>query len=472
MIRHPGAYTELLLPEDVDRILETSLRILEEVGLVIHSEEACSVLADAGCHVDEEQRVRFPHDLCRNSIEQTPARWTLHARNPDNNVEMGSPHAYVSPGYGSAFVADAGGRRRDATIEDFRKIALLAYQSEAVDITGGLLVEPADVPPDQRPVELTRALLICSDKPFLGSVTGAEGARQSLEVARIALGDISEKPSVIGLININSPLRLDARMAEAMLEYAKAGQPILLTPGILMGVTAPVTVAGALAQAFAELIGCVTLAQLIRAGAPVIVGTGGFGADLRVGGSGFGRPEQGLSTIMAAQLARSLEIPYRCSAGVTGAFSPDARAGYESMMTAICGWTCGSHLCLQAAGTLDLINTMSYEKLAIDLEIWGYLKRLATTPKVDEESLAFEAIASLPRDYLSLDHTLAHFRGENYDPTLAPPDTYEAWEASGLNDVVAHATARVEQMLADLTPPPMDQDIKRELDAYPGRVGG
>ena len=455
MIAHPRAYSEQLGPADVDAIIGGALSILAETGMLIECDEAVVCLLGAGCTRTETGRIRFPEELCRQSIEQAPARWTLHAREPHFSCEMGGPAALLSPGYGSAFVADADGRRRSATMDDFRRFTRMAAEAELVDITGGLLVEPADIPPSERPEVLTRALIEASAKPFFGSVAGQEGAEQSLAVAADAIPNIDTQPHVLGLININSPLRLDARMAEAMLVYVRSGQPIVLTPGILMGITAPATVAGAMVQAFAEMIAGVTLAQVLEPGAPLIIGTGGFGADLRVGGSGFGTPEQALSTLICGQISRRLGIPCRCSPAVTGAFGPDARAGYESMMTALCGWQAGAHLCMQAAGILDFINAMSYEKFAIDLEIWGYIRRMATPTTTDADALALDVIASTPQDYLGEIHTLTHFRQETYAPTLAPPLTYEDWEAAGMPDVAEHAHALVQK-----TEPPQTAERK------------
>ncbi len=445
MIAHPRAYSEQLDPADIDAILEGALSILAGTGMLIECDEAVVCLLGAGCTRSETGRIRFPQELCRQSIEQAPARWTLHAREPEYSCDVGGRGALLSPGYGSAFIADARGRRRNATMADFHRLARMTAEAELIDITGGLLVEPADIPPSERPEVLTRALIAASAKPFFGSVAGREGAEQSLAVAAEAIPNIDTQPHVVGLVNINSPLRLDARMAEAMLVYVRAGQPIVLTPGILMGITAPVTVAGAMVQAFAELIGCITLAQVLEPGAPLVIGTGGFGADLRVGGSGFGTPEQALSTLICGQISRRLGIPCRCSPAVTGAFAPDARAGYESMMTALCGWQAGAHLCMQAAGILDFINAMSFEKFAIDLEIWGYIKRIATAPPADGDALALGVIAATPGDYLGEMHTLTHFRQEAYAPALAPPLTYEDWEATGMPDVVEHARALLDR---------------------------
>jgi len=469
MIEHPRLYLEQLGHDDVDRICAASLQVLDSRGMCIQSREACQALADAGARVDfATQHVRFPPDLVENFLARAPRQWVLAARNPARDVTIGGPSTVVAPGYGAAFVADAAGKRRPARMEDFRRFVRLAQACDAVDIGGGLLVEPEDVAPALRPLEQCYALLTATDKPIMGSVAGRDGARESLDMARIVFRRRFRNPVILALININSPLRLDPRMADAMIEYVRAGQPVLLTPGIMMGMTAPVTVAGALVQAFAELMGCVALAQVVRPGAPVIVGLGGFGADLRTGGSGFGRPENALATLLGAQLARKLKLPFRCSAAVTGARRPDCRSGYERMMTALAAWMGGAHLALQAAGILDCINTMSYEQFVIDAEIWSYIKRLAARTNLSDETLALEIIRQSQGDYLSHEHTLRHMRGELYTPGLAPSETYEDWLGAEGKDAAAIAREKVERFTA--TPdPPMDPALREELDSYVAR---
>jgi trimethylamine--corrinoid protein Co-methyltransferase len=479
VIVHPRVYLEQLDPARVDDIHRTALGILDEAGLAISLPGAVEALADAGARVDAG-RVHLAPDFVERLLASAPRRFTLHARTPDRSVEIGGPYLAVSPGYGSPSVADAQGRRRDGTLADFERFAALAGACDAVDVTGGVLVEPLDVPPALRPLEMTRSLIERSDKPFFGSVAGAAGARESLDLARIVFGagsaigcaggrsipDFGGRAVVMGLVNINSPLRLDDRMAEALLEYAGAGQAVLLTPGILMGVTAPVTAAGALAQAAAELLGCAALVQAVRPGTPVVIGTGGFGADLRTGGPGFGRPENALGTVLGAQLARRIGLPFRCSGMVTGSRVPDNRSGYERMLTAIAAWTAGAHVCLQGAGTLDSINSMSYEQFAIDAEIWTYLKRLAAWPRVDAGTLAADIVASLPVDYLGVEHTMEHLAAEMAAVSLATPKSYDEWLAEGAPDVVTLSGRHLEKLERAGGVQPLDDGVRLELDRY------
>ncbi|MBU0609805.1 MAG: trimethylamine methyltransferase family protein, partial [Armatimonadetes bacterium] len=130
-------------------------------------------------------------------------------------------------------------------------------------------------------------------------------------------------------------------------------------------------------------------------------------------------------------------------------FSPDARAGYESMITAFAAWSAGAHVGLQACGILDQINAMCYEKFVLDLEVWGYVKRVATPAGVDADSLAMEVIAACPGDYLTAEHTMKHFREELLTPSLAPPLSYDAWLAQGRPDALTLAGERVARLQSE-----------------------
>jgi trimethylamine--corrinoid protein Co-methyltransferase len=203
----------------------------------------------------------------------------------------------------------------------------------------------------------------------------------------------------------------------------------------------------------------------VRPGVPVIVGTGGFGSDMRSGGSGFGRPENTLGTLCGAQLARMLRLPFRCSGGVTGSMLPDARAGAESMMTALAAWTSGAGLCLQAAGTLDNINVMSREKFLIDAEMWSFIGRLGRGDGVGTDEIALEQIIARPESYITAEHTLEHFRQAILTPRLLTAETYDSWLAGGARDLasLAHdALSRAPDRVAE----PLDERTRAEMERY------
>jgi trimethylamine--corrinoid protein Co-methyltransferase len=463
MIVHPRTYIEQLTAEQVDLILTSAMQLLEQRGMRIDNEAACRLLVDAGASLDAQGRVLINPDLVQKALSQAPGSFTLHARNSQRSVTVGGGQMLLCPGYGSPFVSTSQQERRPALMADFDKFVALAARSPLIDVTGGLLVEPTDIDPHMRPLVITRALLSGSDKPLLGSVAGADAAALSLEMVKTVFGSL-DRPRVVGLVNINSPLRLDRSMAEALLAYAAEKQPVLLTPGIMMGMTAPVTVAGAMTQAFAELLGSLVLIQVVNPGSPVILGLGGFGADLRSASSGFGRPENALAAVLGAQISRKLGLPFRCSSAVTGSFSVDVRSGYESMLTAWAAWAGGSHFVLQAAGTLDCINTMSYEKFLVDLEVWGYLQRVASQPGFEPGELAMDLLMHSDGGYIGDTHTVEHMRQNLLTPMLAPASAYDTWLESGSKDTHEIAANLCERTLKRPGPEPLDPRLEQELE--------
>jgi trimethylamine--corrinoid protein Co-methyltransferase len=465
MIDHPLAYTQKFTDSDIEQILSVSYNVLSKAGIAVESEYIQQTMKKAGAVVDAGS-IKIDSKLVNEALKLVPSEFTLHARNHHRSVHVGGKTTLIAPGYGSAFVADGTGQRREATIKDFENFAYLAFVSNSIDVTGGVLVEPNDIPTQLRPAQMTAALIQNSDKPFMGSVAGKEGAKESIEISKIVFGNIKNKPCVLPLININSPLHLDSRMGDAMVEYVKEGQPILLTPGIMMGITAPVTVAGALAQAFAEILACVTIIQILNPSNPIIIGIGGFGSDLRTGGPGFGRPENALGTQLGAEIARKLKIPFRCSAAVTGARKPDCRSGYERMMTALTVFNAGAHFCLQAAGILDCINSMSYEQFIIDTEIWSYIEKIAKPVMINNDTLAQNIIENNKTGLLESDHTVQYMRQELYSPDLVKPENFDQWYKNPNSDIISVAREKVEKILKNYQPPALDKSTEQELEKY------
>ena len=249
---------EVLGEEGLSLLEHNADSILEEVGIEFRGDpEALRLLHDAGADVDGV-RVRFPRGMCRGIVQATaPRQFTQYARNPERNVEIGGMHTVFAPNYGSPFVRDLDNGRRYGTIEDFRNFVKLAYASPYLHHSGGTVCEPVDVPVNKRHLDMVYSHIRYSDKPFMGSVTAPERARDTVEMARLTFGaDYLEDHTVIlSLINANSPLVWDSVMLGAARAYAEANQATLLTPFILAGAMAPVTAAGVCAQTLAEALG-------------------------------------------------------------------------------------------------------------------------------------------------------------------------------------------------------------------------
>ena len=223
---------------------------------------ACSPTAGADV---QGERVRFPRGMCRQIVQASaPHEFIQYARNPKNNVVIGGMNTVFAPNYGSPFVRDLDNGRRYGTIEDFRNFVKLAYASPHMHHSGGTICEPVDVPVNKRHLDMVYSHIRYSDKPFMGSVTAPERARDTVEMAKIVFGAdfVDTTPVMLSLINANSPLVWDATMLGAARAYAENNQATLMTPFILAGAMAPVTAAGVCAQTLAESLGGMTFCQL------------------------------------------------------------------------------------------------------------------------------------------------------------------------------------------------------------------
>ena len=285
-------------------------------------------------------------------------------------------------------------------------------------------------------------------------------------------GDLTAGGPVIGdVINVNSPLRYDARMLGGLITYARAGQVCFITPFILAGAMSPITMASALAQQNAEALAGIGLTQLVNPGAPVIYGGFTTNVDMKSGGPAFGTPEGGWALLVGAQLARRYRLPYRGSGGLTNAKLPDAQAAYETMWTlwpAVLGHT---NLVMHAAGWLDGGLTASYEKFMIDVEMLAMFHHFLHGFAIDDETLALEMIAAVGSSghHLGTPHTLARHRTEFYQSALSQRQNYESWLKAGAPDTMQRANIVWKEMLARYEAPLLDPAIKEALQDYVAR---
>ena len=242
---------EVMSEEGLVTIEENADTILEELGIDFRDyPSSLELLSSAGAEVDGE-RVRFPRGMCREIITASaPAVYTHHGRNPARSVQVGGNATVFAPAYGSPFVHDLDKGRRYATIDDFHNFVKLAYQSPHMHLSGGTVCEPVDIPVHKRHLDMVYAHLRYSDKPFMGSVTATERAQDSVDLARIAFGDdfVEGNTVMTSLINASSPMAWDASMLGAAEVYARNMQATMISPFILAGAMAPVTVAGVAAQ--------------------------------------------------------------------------------------------------------------------------------------------------------------------------------------------------------------------------------
>ena len=461
---------EVLTEEALQIIEHNAETVLEEIGVNFpDNPEALSLWRNAGADVTGE-RVRIPRGLARKLCATAPSHYTQHARNPERNVVVGGRNLVLAPVYGPPFVRDAAGGRRYATMADFNKFVKLAYMSKWLHHSGGTVCEPTDIPVNKRHLDMLHAHMTLSDKPYMGSVTEPSRAQDSVDMSGILFGKdfVQENTVMTSLININSPMTFDDVMMGALKIYAENNQACIISPFIVGGAMAPVSVAGTLTQVLAETLAGIAYSQLIRAGAPVIMGAFVTSIDMNSGAPTFGTPEAAHITYGAGQLARRLNLPYRSAGSFCGSKLPDAQAAYETSNSLNMGLLSGVNFMLHACGWLEGGLVSSFEKFVMDADQLGTLHHLARGVQIDENAQAMDAIREVGPGghYLGCAHTQENFKAAFWKSDLLDYKPFETWEDEGARDTQALASVRVEKMLGDYQQPHLDPAIREALDAY------
>ncbi|MEK7423930.1 MAG: trimethylamine methyltransferase family protein, partial [Actinomycetota bacterium] len=420
-----------------------------------------------------QQLVKFPRGMCREVVSaNAPSTYVQHARNPLNSVIIGGNHTVFAPNYGSPFVHDLDNGRRYATIADFQNFVKLTYMSPHLHHSGGTVCEPVDIPVSKRHLDMVYSHIKYSDKGFMGSVTAGSRAQDSVDLATIAFGgDLRDRTVMTSLINASSPLVWDGTMLAAAQAYAEANQATIITPFILAGAMAPTTSAGVAAQTLAESLAGMTFVQLVRKGAPVILGSFASSMSMQTGAPTFGTPEPALVLYTVAALARRLGVPFRSGGSLTSSKLPDAQAAYESANTLQPTVLGGVNFVLHAAGWLEGGLAIGYEKFVLDCDQLGMMGTFVKGLDMSDNGLALDAIRvhEPGNHFLGTAHTLANFETAFYRSDTADNSSFEQWTDEGGLDAAQRANAIWKRRLAEYEPPALDDAIDAELRAFVAR---
>ena len=463
-----------ILTEEALEIIETNAEtVLEEIGInFVNNPAALSRWRAAGADVSGE-RVRIPRGLARQLCKTAPSRYIQHARNPARSVEIGGNTLVCAPVYGPPFVRDIAGGRRYATIADFQKFVKLGYMSKWLHHSGGTVCEPTDVAVNKRHLDMLHAHMTLSDKPFMGSVTEPSRAQDSVEMCEILFGKefVQSNAVMTSLINVNSPMTFDDVMAGALEVYAANNQACIISPFIVGGAMAPVSVMGTLTQVLAEVLAGIAYSQLIRPGAPVIFGAFVSSIDMNSGAPTFGTPEAAKILYGAGQLARRLGLPFRSGGSLCGSKLPDAQAAYETAHTHNAALLGGVNFMLHACGWLEGGLVSSFEKFVMDADQLGILHHMAGGVEIDENAQAMDAIREVGPSghYLGCAHTQANFKDAFWRSDLLDYKPFETWYEEGARDTMTLASARVEYLLANYQQPALDPAVAEALSEYVAR---
>ena len=474
-VRNPFPPLDVLSADQLEHIHNASLDVLEELGLEILGGDARQFYREAGADVDDgTMRVRFDRGLVLEAISTIPREFTLHSRVPERNITLGGNRIVTSAVASPPYVSDLDNGRRPGTFEDFRKLVQVASSLNCIHFFGGYPVEPIDLPVPTRHLDCYLTFITQTDRVWRTYALGAERSRDGIEMNRISRGiDMDEmiaKPGLITLINTNSPLRLDEPMSQGLVEMARAGQAVSITPFTLLGAMAPSTLAGALVQQNAEALAALALVQIVRPGNPSVYGGFTSNVDMKSGAPAFGTPEYVKATLAGGQLARRYGIPFRTS-NVSASNAVDAQAAYESGMSLWAAFLAHGNFIHHGAGWMEGGLVASFEKMIVDAEMIQGMFEILSPTVVNDAEIGMEAMAEVGPGghFFGTGHTLERYEKAFYAPILSDWRNYESWVEAGSPDAALRANRIWKQLLKDFEEPPLDPAIREELDAFVAR---
>ncbi len=469
------APTEPLPPEGVEAIHDGAMRILEEIGIEFLNDEALDLFRKAGCTV-QDRNVRMGRDWVMEMIAHAPQSFTIMPRNPAREIPVGGRHLLFGnvsspPNYWDLETGKVSGTR--AQCADLLK---LTQYFNCIHFAGGYPVEPVDIHPRERHLDVVYDKLTLTDKVAHAYSLGKERVEDVMEMVRIAGGLSHEafeaRPHMYTNINSTSPLKHDHPMIDGCLRLARRGQAVVVTPFTLAGAMAPVTMAGAVAQSIAEALCAIALFQYVRPGCPCVIGTFTSNVDMKSGAPAFGTPEYMRATQMTGQMARYYKLPMR-SSGSCAANVPDGQAMWETSNSLWAAVQSGTNIVYHAAGWLEGGLIASPEKFIMDCEVLQMIQRYfdpaltATGP----DDIALDAIRDVGNagHFFGIQHTQDRYTTAFYQPFLADWRNYEGWDLAGGVWTAERANALYKEIIASFEPPPMDDAVRDELADFVAR---
>ncbi len=456
--------------EEMTRIHDAAMEILRDVGVAFHETEALEIFKKHGARV-EGKVVHLEEKMVRGAIEKAPSRFHLTARNPERSFWIGEKDFALVPGYGAPFIITPDGEQRLGTLDDYNNFCKLVETSKYLDMNGFLMVEPSDVPKESAYLDMMFSSITLCDRPFMGSPVSRQAAVDAVEMAAIVFGGkekIAEDPVMLPIISVISPLHYSEEMAGSLIEFARAGQPILDASLVMGGSSGPVSLAGIMALQNAEVLAGLTLAQLVRPGVPFIYGATSCPTDMKTGSLAIGAVENAMLVSATAQMARFYGLPSRSGGALSDAHIPDMQAGIESTLSLLTAIRSGINFVLHACGILGSFVEMSFEKFLADEELCGMIKKMHRPIDMGDEAIDLEVIkeVGIGGQFLTQPRTLELCRTEYFLPDVIKRQSYGTWNEAGRKRLDQEATEVLVRRLDGYEKPDMDPAIERDLAKF------
>ena len=470
-INRQVATFDILSEEGLCLIEENADTILREVGMDFTDDpEILELFRAAGADV-QGNRVRFEPGHPRSIVQATaPSQYCQYARNPDNHVMIGGNNTVLCPSFGPPFIHNLDEGRRYGTLDDFHNLVKIHQMIPWLHHSGGVVCEPTDVPVNKRHLDMLLGHFRYSDRGCFGALIGAERAQDSVNMAKILFGDefVDGHCVFYSVANTNAPLVLDVAMSGALKTYAANNQAVACTPWTLAGAMSPCTVAGTLAQVLAETLAVCALTQLVRPGAPCLMGSFATAISMQSGAPTFGYPEGAKLVLAAGQLARRLGVPFHTVGSLSASKLPDGQAEQEAAMGLIMAVLAGANFINHATGWLEGGLVTGYEKTILDADLCGKIIDFCEGIDLSLEAQALDAIFEVGpgSHFLSSRHTLSNFENAFYVSEVADNNSFEQWREAGSLDSAQRANQIWKEYLKNYEEPKLDEAKLEALEEY------
>lgn len=474
---------EFLTDEQVLMLHNSVLQVLGEVGVRVEWQPALEIFAANQCRVDFETRVvRIPPEVLERALETSPREFTLHAINPENNIQVTLNDIYTIAGSSALNVLDLESIHRPATLQDLGDFTRLVDRLPMANIMHAMVI-PQDIPQSGFDRILFATIMNNTTKHYYSQGQGGSSVKDQVDLASIIQGGtqaVAEQPCFSFVICLNSPLVHSSERVQEMMQCARYGIPVWLEATNMMGATGPISIAGALVEHTANVMVSLVLMQLLNPGHPCVFSTASGGFNMRSGAYVASSPEAVLLHCATAQMARFYHLPFQGCSGVDSCV-PDAQAGYERAMQAIPFSLAGVNFIHLAFGMMGQLLTSSYEQAVIDNEIFTAAFRIAEGIQVTSDTMSVDQIkkAGPGGQFLNQKYTLQHYRKEHWQPQLTTRMGWNEFQRDQEGkDMRQRANETARRILKEHFPKPLEENQTRELErlawemqknAIPGR---
>jgi len=463
-----------LAQEDKEKIHRAVLEILSEIGMRVYHDEAMVLLTDAGCAVQDDGMVKIPHELVLNSIDSAPDNIAIYDREANHVMDLGGYRSYYGTGSDLIYALESETmQRHPCVLEDVVQAARVADAMPNLDFIMSF-AHPSDIPASRAYLHSFQAMAANSVKPIVCTAVDRSDLREMWEIARILRHGEEElrgKPYAIYYGEPVSPLQHAIESVDKLLFCAEKSMPVIYSPAPIAGSTAPMTIAGHVAQGLAECFCGLVIHQLKTRGAPFIMGMGPAVLDMATAQCSYNAPEYLLSYITIIEMSHFYNLPNWGYAGTTDSQVPDEQATFEAGLETFIAEMAGSNL-NHDVGYLDFGRTGSLDMIVILNEIVDQVRRLYRGIPVNDDTLALDVIREVGSDgnFLVHRHTLEHLQSTQWRPELINRMGYEKWEASGRTSLLQRAQQKLQQVRQEHQPVPISAEkakiIQERVDRF------